>query len=79
MWSCPTSTATICIWKPGERFPDTPVVLMTAYFFDKDHVIKRSKLEGLQEVIFKKPVDPDKLKDIILQRCRPKQAIPKSP
>lgn len=62
-----------------ERFPDTPVVLMTAYFFDKDHVIKRSKLEGLQEVIFKKPVDPDKLKDIILQRCRPKQAAPKSP
>ena len=57
-----------------ERFPDTPVVLMTAYFFDKDHVIKRSKLEGLQEVIFKKPVDPDKLKEIILQRCHPQRA-----
>ena len=57
-----------------ERFPETPVVLMTAYFFDKDHVIKRSKLEGLKEVIFKKPVDPDKLKEIILQRCRPEQA-----
>lgn len=57
-----------------ERFPETPVVLMTAYFFDKDHVIKRSKLEGLKEVIFKKPVDPDKLKNIILQRCRPDQA-----
>lgn len=57
-----------------ERFPETPVVLMTAYFFDKDHVIKRSKLEGLKEVIFKKPVDPDKLKEIILQRCRPELA-----
>jgi hypothetical protein len=49
---------------------------MTAYFYDKDHVIKRSRLEGLQEVIFKKPVDPDKLKNLILQRCRPELAAP---
>lgn len=61
-----------------ERYRQTPVVLMTAYFYDKDHVIKRSRLEGLQEVIFKKPVDPDKLKNIILQRCRPELA-PASP
>jgi PAS domain S-box-containing protein len=57
-----------------ERYRQTPVVLMTAYFYDKDHVIKRSKLEGLQEVIFKKPVDPTRLKNIILQRCRPELA-----
>ncbi|HXG19547.1 MAG TPA: response regulator [Methylomirabilota bacterium] len=61
-----------------ERYRHTPVVLMTAYFYDKDHVIKRSRLEGLQEVIFKKPVDPDKLKNIILQRCRP-ELVPPSP
>jgi hypothetical protein len=48
---------------------------MTAYFYDKDHVIKRSRIEGLQEVIFKKPVDPDRLKNIILQRCRPELAV----
>lgn len=58
-----------------ERYRQTPVVLMTAYFYDKDHVIKRSRLEGLQEVIFKKPVDPDRLKNIILQRCRPELAV----
>jgi len=57
-----------------ERYRQTPVVLMTAYFYDKDHVIKRSRLEGLQEVIFKKPVDPARLKNIILQRCRPELA-----
>jgi CheY-like chemotaxis protein len=57
-----------------ERYHQTPVVLMTAYFYDKDHVIKRSRLEGLQEVIFKKPVDPDRLKNIIIQRCRPELA-----
>jgi CheY-like chemotaxis protein len=61
-----------------ERYRQTPVILMTAYFYDKDHVIKRSRLEGLQEVIFKKPVDPDKLKDLILQRCRPELATPTS-
>jgi PAS domain S-box-containing protein len=54
-----------------ERHRETPIVLMTAYFYDKDHVIKRSRLEGLQEVIFKKPVDPGRLKEIILRRCRP--------
>lgn len=58
-----------------ERYRQTPVVLMTAYFYDKDHVIKRSRIEGLQEVIFKKPVDPDRLKNIILQRCRPELAV----
>ncbi|MGH7960490.1 MAG: response regulator [Candidatus Binatia bacterium] len=62
-----------------ERYCQTPVVLMTAYFYDKDHVIKRSRLEGLQEVIFKKPLDPTRLKNIILQRCRPELAVPTSP
>jgi len=62
-----------------ERYRQTPVILMTAYFYDKDHVIKRSRLEGLQEVIFKKPVDPARLKQIILQRCRPELALPQSP
>jgi PAS domain S-box-containing protein len=62
-----------------ERYRQTPVILMTAYFYDKDHVIKRSRLEGLQEVIFKKPVDPDRLKNIILQRCRPELAATTSP
>jgi CheY-like chemotaxis protein len=54
-----------------DRYPGLPVILMTAYFYDKDHVIKRSRLEGLEDVIFKKPLDPDRLKEMILQRCRP--------
>jgi len=43
-----------------------PVILMTGYYYDRDHVIKRSRLEGLQSVIFKKPVDPARLKKMIL-------------
>ena len=55
--------------------PTLPVVLMTAFNYDKDHIIKRSSLEGLQGVIFKKPVNPAMLKKILLQQCRPKETI----
>jgi hypothetical protein len=47
-----------------------PVVLMTAFNYDKDHIIKRSCLQGLQGAIFKKPVNPAMLKKILLQQCR---------
>jgi PAS domain S-box-containing protein len=50
--------------------PQLPVVLMTAFNYDKDHIIKRSCLEGLQGVIFKKPVNPTMLKKVLLQQCR---------
>jgi CheY-like chemotaxis protein len=48
--------------------PELPVVLMTAYYYDKDHVIKRSKGEGLQDVIFKKPINPGRLIELIEAR-----------
>jgi len=59
-----------------KRTPRLPVVLMTAFNYDKDHIIKRSCLEGLQGVIFKKPVNPALLKKILLQQCRPEQRNP---
>ena len=37
-----------------KKTPSLPVVLMTAFNYDKDHIIKRSCLEGLQGVIFQK-------------------------
>ena len=48
-----------------KRRGSTPVILMTGYYYDRDHVIKRSRLEGLESVIFKKPVDPARLKAMI--------------
>ncbi|GIW44959.1 MAG: hypothetical protein KatS3mg077_2241 [Candidatus Binatia bacterium] len=48
----------------------TPVILMTGYYYDRDHVIKRSRLQGLQGVLFKKPVDPERLKRLILELTR---------
>ena len=59
-----------------KKTPSLPVVLMTAFNYDKDHIIKRSCLEGLQGVIFKKPVNPVLLKKLLLQQCRPQQANP---
>jgi CheY-like chemotaxis protein len=53
------------------RTPGLPVVLMTAFNYDKDHIIKRSCLEGLQGVIFKKPLSPVLLKKLLLKQCRP--------
>ena len=38
------------------RYPGLPVLMMTAFHYDKDHIIKRSRLEGLEGVVFKKPV-----------------------
>ena len=44
-----------------ERFPGTPVALMTAFYHDRDHILKRSRMEGLDGVLFKKPIDPQRL------------------
>ena len=52
------------------RYPKTPVLLMTAFHYDKDHIIKRSRIEGLEGVIFKKPVDPDRLRQAIIESVK---------
>jgi PAS domain S-box-containing protein len=48
---------------------EVPVVLMTAYYYDKEHVIKRSKAQGLSDVIFKKPIDPARLLELVDARA----------
>ena len=50
-----------------ERHPDLPVLMMTAFHYDKDHIIKRSRVEGLEGVIFKKPVDTQRLREVIAE------------
>jgi PAS domain S-box-containing protein len=58
-----------------ERRPSLPVILMTGYLYDRDHVIKRSKLAGLATgVLYKKPIDLERLKTIIHTHCAPKEA-----
>ncbi len=50
-----------------ERHPELPVLMMTAFHYDRDHIIKRSRLKGLRGVIFKKPVDPERLRKVIAE------------
>jgi CheY-like chemotaxis protein len=50
-----------------EKYPKMPVLMMTAFHYDKDHIIKRSRMEGLEGVIFKKPVDPARLRHTIAE------------
>jgi len=49
------------------RLPDLPVLMMTAFHYDKDHIIKRSRVEGLQGVVFKKPVQRERLVEAIAE------------
>ena len=53
--------------KVQELHPELPVLMMTAFHYDKDHIIKRSRIEGLEGVIFKKPVDPARLRQVIAE------------
>jgi PAS domain S-box-containing protein len=57
--------------KVRELRPELPVLMMTAFHYDKDHIIKRSRVAGLGTVIFKKPVDPDRLRNAILEAVAP--------
>jgi len=52
------------------RHAGLPVVLMTAFHFDKDHIIKRSRLAGVEDVLYKKPIDPPRLREIIKHYAR---------
>ncbi len=53
-----------------EEMPNLPVILMTAYYYDKDHIIKRSRLAGLEGAIFNKPVSPAKLRELLTNARR---------
>jgi PAS domain S-box-containing protein len=54
--------------------PSLPILMMTAFHYDRDHIIKRSRMEGLTGVIFKKPVDPQRLREVILDTVDHKQS-----
>ncbi len=50
-----------------KKHPKLPVLMMTAFHYDRDHVIKRSRMKGLEGVIFKKPIDPKRLRKVIAE------------
>jgi len=50
-----------------EEIPELPVILMTAFYYDKDHILKRARLRGLEGALFKKPINPAKLRQQLTQ------------
>ena len=50
-----------------EEMPELPVILMTGFYYDKDHILKRARLRGLEGALFKKPVNPAKLRQMLTQ------------
>ncbi len=60
--------------KVRERWPEIHVVLMTAFYYDQDHIIKRSRLGGLEGVLFKKPIDPTRLRETLARLLEAKQS-----
>ncbi len=59
-----------------ERYPELPIALMTAFYYDREHVIKRSRMEGLEGVLFKKPIDPERLRETLGRLVRPPRPAP---
>jgi len=53
-----------------EEMPNLPVVLMTGFYYDKDHILKRARLRGLEGALFKKPINPGKLRQLLTQLRR---------
>jgi len=62
-----------------EEMPNLPVILMTAYYYDKDHIMKRARLRGLEGAIFKKPINPSKLRAVLIEARRKVQAAKAGP
>ena len=50
-----------------EEMPELPVILMTGFYYDKDHILKRARLRGLEGALFKKPVNPGKLREMLIK------------
>jgi CheY-like chemotaxis protein len=61
-----------------EEMPNLPVILMTAFYYDKDHILKRARLRGLEGALFKKPINPGKLRQQLTQ-LRQKNQFPGKP
>ncbi len=62
------------LFKAAQRIaPQTHVVLMTAFYYDKDHILKRSRMAGLEGVLFKKPVDPERLRQTLEKLLEPRE------
>lgn len=51
-------------WRVKDYEPNLPVIMMTGFGYDPNHVLVRAKVDGLKDVLFK-PFDVEKLVALI--------------
>jgi DNA-binding response OmpR family regulator len=56
-------------WRIKDYDSNLPVIMMTGFGYDPNHVLVRSRQEGLQDILYK-PFDPEKLVALIESRLR---------
>jgi len=57
-------------WRIKDHDPSLPVIMMTGFGYDPNHVLVRAKTDGLQGILFK-PFDIDKLIALIESKLEP--------
>ncbi|MCK9557417.1 MAG: response regulator [Candidatus Cloacimonetes bacterium] len=58
-------------WRVKDYDENIPVIMMTGFGYDPNHVLVRAKVDGLRDVIFK-PFDVEKLVALIDRKIRAK-------
>ncbi|MCB5251631.1 MAG: response regulator [Candidatus Cloacimonadaceae bacterium] len=56
-------------WRVKDYDANIPVIMMTGFGYDPNHVLLRSKMDGLKDVIFK-PFDVEKLVALIDRKLK---------
>ncbi|HRX76678.1 MAG: response regulator [Candidatus Cloacimonadaceae bacterium] len=54
-------------WRVKDYDANIPVIMMTGFGYDPNHVLVRAKVDGLKDVLFK-PFDVEKLVELIDQK-----------
>ncbi|MCK9309500.1 MAG: response regulator [Candidatus Cloacimonetes bacterium] len=57
-------------WRVKDYDDKIPVIMMTGFGYDANHVLVRAKVDGLKDVLFK-PFDTEKLVELIDARLAP--------
>lgn len=60
-------------WRIKDHDPGIPVIMMTGFGYDPNHVLVRAKSDGMRDVLYK-PFSIEKLIGLIEQRLRPEEA-----
>ncbi len=56
-------------WRVKDYDENIPVIMMTGFGYDPNHVLVRAKVDGLKDVLFK-PFDTEKLVELIETRLK---------